>query len=101
MMRQGWVTMSPAIKELERAIIAQHFRHGGNPVLRWMFDNVAVHVVDSAGNRTFHKGKSRDRIDGAVAAAMAVSRASMGDRSASVFDVPADQFDPSLFIWKI
>lgn len=33
-MRQGWVTMAPAVKELERAIIGRRFRHGGHPVLR-------------------------------------------------------------------
>jgi phage terminase large subunit-like protein len=99
-MRQGWLSMAPAVKELERAIVGKRFRHGGNPVLRWCFDNVAVHV-DSAGNRTMHKGKSRDRIDGAVAAAMAVSRASMGDRATSIFDVPPDQFDASAFLWNL
>lgn len=77
-MRQGWVTMAPAIKELERAIIARRFRHGSNPVLRWCFENVSVEV-DKAGNKSMHKGKSRDRIDGAVAAAMAVGRASVGE----------------------
>lgn len=76
-MRQGWVTMVPAIKELERAIVGRRFRHGGNPVLRWNFENIAVER-DKAGNMSFHKGKSRDRIDGAVAAAMAVARASAG-----------------------
>jgi hypothetical protein len=45
---------------------------------------VAVHT-DSAGNRVFHKGKSRDRIDGAVACAMAVSRAAAGD-GGSIYD---------------
>lgn len=54
------------------------FRHGGNPVLRWCFENVSVEV-DKAGNKSMHKGKSRDRIDGAVAAAMAVGRASVGE----------------------
>ncbi len=76
-MRQGWVTMAPAIKELERAIVGRNFRHGGNPVLRWNFENIVVER-DKAGNLSFHKGKSRDRIDGAVAAAMAVARASAG-----------------------
>jgi phage terminase large subunit-like protein len=75
--RQGWRSMGPAIAELERAIIGRTFRHGGNPVLRWCFDNVAVQD-DGKGNRSFHKGKSRDRIDGAVAAAMAVARAAAG-----------------------
>lgn len=86
-MRQGWRTMAPAIQTLERAIIGGNFRHGGNPVLRWNFQNVAVHT-DSAGNRAFHKGKSTDRIDGAVAAAMAVARAEAGDGGISVFDAP-------------
>ncbi len=84
-MRQGWVTMAPAIKELERAIVGGKFRHGGHPVLRWNFDNIAVEI-DKAGNKAFHKGKSRDRIDGAVAAAMAVARAATGNDQTSIYD---------------
>jgi phage terminase large subunit-like protein len=84
-MRQGWVTMAPAIKELERAIIGRKFRHGAHPVLRWNFDNVAVEK-DKAGNKSFHKGKSRDRIDGAVATAMAVARAAAGESNRSLYD---------------
>ena len=48
-MRQGWVTMAPAVKELERAIIAGRFRHGGHPVLRWNFDNIAVETASARG----------------------------------------------------
>ena len=70
--RQGWVSMAPAVKELERAILARRFKHGGHPILRWNFDNIVLHV-DQAGNRSFHKGKSGGKIDGAVAAAMAVA----------------------------
>ncbi|WAJ26275.1 terminase large subunit [Antarcticirhabdus aurantiaca] len=96
-MRQGWVTMAPAIKELDRAIVAGRFRHGGHPVLRWNFDNIAA-KTDPAGNVTFDKGKSRDRIDGAVAAAMAVGRAAAGGgEEKSIFEdtaVPAD-----LLVW--
>ncbi len=88
-MRQGWMTMAPAVKELERAIVGKRFTHGAHPVLRWNFDNIAVHT-DTAGNRMFHKGKSRDRIDGAVACAMAVARAAAGDAGGSVFDSPDD-----------
>lgn len=84
-MRQGWVTMAPAIKELERAIVGGTFRHGGHPVLRWNFDNIAVET-DKAGNKAFHKGKSKDRIDGAVAAAMAVARAAAGEAGGSIYD---------------
>ncbi|MCE7031001.1 terminase TerL endonuclease subunit [Jiella avicenniae] len=78
-MRQGWVTQSPALNTLERAIVAGKFQHGGHPVLRWCFQNVAIHT-DSAGNRTMHKGKSTDRIDGAVATWMAVSRAAANEQ---------------------
>lgn len=76
--RQGWVSMAPAVKELERAIIGGRFRHGGHPVLRWNFENVQLHI-DQAGNRSFHKGKSGNKIDGAVATAMAVARCAAGE----------------------
>lgn len=95
-MRQGWVTMAPAIKELERAIIAGRFQHGGHPVLRWNFENVAVET-DKAGNVSFHKGKSRDRIDGAVAAAMAVARAQAGEDDRSIYDT--DERPHGLMVW--
>ncbi|WP_246704476.1 terminase large subunit [Rhizobium sp. P32RR-XVIII] len=84
-MRQGWVTMGPAIRELEKAILAGKFQHGGDPILRWNFDNIAIQD-DGKGNRSFHKGKARDKIDGAVAAAMAVGRAATGDDHRSVYN---------------
>jgi phage terminase large subunit-like protein len=93
-MRQGWVTMAPAVKELERAIVGRRFRHGGHPILRWHFDNVAVET-DKAGNRQFHKGKSRDRIDGAVACAMAVARCAAGATGRSSYD----DFDGDIEDW--
>lgn len=86
--RQGWVSMAPAVKELERAILARELRHAGNSVLRWNFANVQIET-DKAGNRQMHKGKSGNKIDGAVACAMAVARAAIGDES-SVYD--ADWF---------
>jgi phage terminase large subunit-like protein len=73
-MRQGWVTMSPAIKQTEILVRKKQLRHGGNPVLRWMFSNVAL-KRDSHDNLSLHKGRSADRIDGIVALAMAVGRA--------------------------
>jgi len=90
--RQGWVTQSPALNELERVILSHRFLHGGHPVLRWCFGNVAIHT-DSAGNRTMHKGKSTDRIDGAVAAWMAVSRAAAGEHK-TIYD--SDSWTPEM-----
>lgn len=91
-MRQGWVTMAPAIKELERAIIGRKFQHGAHPVLRWNFGNIAVET-DKAGNKTFHKGKSKDKIDGAQAAAMAVGRAFAGGDTRSFYNNAAVAVD--------
>ncbi|PTX04613.1 terminase large subunit [Pararhodobacter aggregans] len=94
--RQGWVTMGPAIKELERAILAGKFRHGGHPVLRWNFANIAIQD-DGKGNKSFNKSKSSEKIDGAVATAMAVARAAQGEDNRSVYDTE-DRSD-GLMIW--
>lgn len=93
-MQLGWVTQSPALNELERAIVGRKLRHGGHPVLRWNFSNVAIQT-DPAGNRTMHKGRSRDRIDGAFATWMAVSRAAAG-AGGTVYDAP--DFDPAMMV---
>lgn len=86
-MRQGWVTQSPALNVLEKIVIDRHLKWD-SPVLRWCMENVAIHT-DSAGNRTMHKGKSRDRIDLAVALWMAVSRAAAHEQT-SFYD--SDRF---------
>lgn len=92
--RQGWVSMAPAVMELERAILSRQLRHGGHPVLRWNFSNIQVET-DKAGNRMFHKGKSGNKIDGAVAAAMAVARASAGE---SQFITDQDWFTDDMYM---
>lgn len=95
-MRQGWVTQSPALNLLERAIVSGKFQHGGHPVLRWCFANVAI-STDSAGNRLMNKCKSTDRIDGAAASWMAVSRAATGDDSRSIYEDTNSRPDGLLF----
>jgi phage terminase large subunit-like protein len=85
--RQGFISMSPACDEVERAIVNGKFYHAGNPILRWNFDNVAV-VKDAAGNRKFDKSKSRDKIDGAVAALMAVRFAAIYQDNLSRYNDP-------------
>ncbi|KIZ41433.1 MULTISPECIES: terminase TerL endonuclease subunit [Rhodopseudomonas] len=82
-MRQGWVTQSPALNIVERAVIGRNLKWN-SPVLRWCVENVAIHT-DSAGNRVMHKGKSRDRIDLAVTLWMALVRASAGDSNVSIY----------------
>lgn len=68
---QGFVSMSPALRELEARLLAKGLRHGRQPVLTMCAAN-AVTVTDDAGNRKFTKGKASGRIDGMVALAMAV-----------------------------
>lgn len=70
-MRQGFVSMSPPLKELLRMILQDKLRHGGNPVLRWNADSCAG-VTDAAENIKLDKSKSTARIDGMVATVMAL-----------------------------
>ncbi len=73
-MGQGFISMAAPMKELERRLLARKLRHGGNPVLRWMADNVAV-KQDPAGNLKPDKASSQGKIDGIVALVMALDRA--------------------------
>lgn len=72
--RQGYQTMSEPTKEMARIVKAGRLRHGGNPVLRWMADNIVV-KTDPAGNIKPDKDKSKKKIDGIVAMIMALSLA--------------------------
>lgn len=68
---QGYVSMSPAIRELESRLLQGKLKHGNHPVLN-MCSNNAMITFDSTGNRKFEKQKSTGRIDGMVALAMAI-----------------------------
>jgi len=68
---QGFVSMSPALRELETRLLRSSLKHGNHPVLEMCAKNATV-VNDTAGNRKFIKGKATGRIDGMVALAMAV-----------------------------
>ena len=68
---QGFVSMSPALRELESKLLGAKLKHGGQPVLEMCAKNATV-VADPAGNRKFIKGRATGRIDGMVALAMAV-----------------------------
>lgn len=71
---QGFASMSPPMKELERLVISHKIAHGNNPVMNWMADNV-VAQIDAAGNIKPDKEKSREKIDGIVALIMGLDRA--------------------------
>jgi phage terminase large subunit-like protein len=89
---QGFASMSAPTKELERRVLAQEINHGGNPVLRWMASNVSI-KQDPAGNMKPDKSKSTERIDGIVAALMALGRVmESDDERGSVYDGGAFMF---------
>lgn len=83
---QGYKDMSPPSKELMKLILEKKMAHGGNPVLRWMMDNIFV-KTDPAGNIKPDKEKSTEKIDGAVALIMALDRAIRNQNNiGSVYD---------------
>ncbi|MFV8127532.1 terminase large subunit [Streptomyces syringium] len=75
--RQGFATMSPVMKEIQRLVLGgtpeePALRHGGHPVARWCVDNLAV-AMDPAGNVKPDKANSGDKIDGVSALATAMA----------------------------
>lgn len=71
-MGQGFQSMSPALRDLESALLNGRIAHGGHPVLEMCARNATVQA-DPAGNRKLSKVKSHGRIDGMQALAMAMS----------------------------
>ena len=70
---QGFASMSTLTKEFYRLLMEGNIIHGGHPVLRWMAGNVVVET-DAAENIKVTKAKSKEKIDGIVAAIMALDR---------------------------
>jgi phage terminase large subunit-like protein len=68
---QGFVSMSPALRQLESLLLEKRLRHGGHPVLNMCAHNATVQT-DPSENRKFVKAKASGRIDGMVALSMAV-----------------------------
>lgn len=67
---QGTASMTPALRELEVRLLNEKLKHGNHPVLSMC--NANSIVVGDSGARKFDKNKTRGRIDGMVALAMAI-----------------------------
>ena len=65
--------IGPVCQELERRLLDRKINHGGNPILRFMIDSVAVRV-DHDGNMKPDKDKSQGKIDGVVSMIYALDR---------------------------
>ena len=76
---QGHATMNAPMKEMQRLMLLgkrgnPKLRHGGNPVMTWMVDNLAV-KIDPSGNVKPDKENAADKIDGVSALATSMSEA--------------------------
>lgn len=85
--KQTPLLMGLAAADLERTVNSRKFRHDGHPILRSHFDNVKARIGNT-DLKFMQKGRPTDRIDGATAAAMAVSRAAANDNTPSAWDDP-------------
>lgn len=78
--------LSEPTKELQSSVVQGNVRHGGNPVLRWMADCMTI-KSDINGNVRPVKPdrlKSSKRIDGMVAAVMAIGRVIRNDNDGTI-----------------
>ncbi len=71
---QGFASMSPPAKELEKLILEQKIVFPDNPALKWCFGNV-IAETDAAGNLKPSKARSREKIDLVVSSIMALDGA--------------------------
>lgn len=83
---QAYGSLSYPLKEMLRLVLVGRFVHGGNPVARWMVDNLAV-AMDPSGNVKPDKASAADKIDG-VAAAVNALKECMDTEAAEKVNAP-------------
>jgi len=66
--------IGPVCLEFERRLIKKKINHGGNPILRFAIDSVAMRAADIDGNRKPDKDKSQGKIDPVIASLYALDR---------------------------
>lgn len=78
---QNYNRYTPVCVEFEAVLADGSIRHGGNPILRWMADNVAIHQRTDGKMmpKKPDRMKSQKRIDGIIAGLMATSEAMRSD----------------------
>ncbi|MDV7397944.1 terminase TerL endonuclease subunit, partial [Arthrospira platensis SPKY1] len=84
---QGFISMDHPCQELYKLAYQNRLHHGGNPILRWMAGNVVIKMNES-GLIKMDKMRSKDKIDGMVALAMALGVALM----------PEEQNEESIYL---
>jgi phage terminase large subunit-like protein len=61
-------------QELERLLLLKKLNHGGNPILRWMADNVSVKINPTGGGKSPNKANSQGKIDGIIGILLGLDR---------------------------
>lgn len=89
--RQGFRSMSPAMKEIEQLARGKKILHNGHPILRWNVGNVEVKTDENENIRPV-KGKGIERIDGLVAMINAMARAILNTPKTDVSRYAEEQF---------
>jgi len=82
--RQGFASLTGAMKELDRLYLEGLLDHGGDEVLTWCASNVVARP-DDAGNIKPSKGKSNEKIDDYCALLNAIA-VSLGEESSPYSD---------------
>ena len=78
---QGYRSMTGPSKLFEAAVLDSRIVHDRNPVLVWNVESCQVEQ-DAAGNIKPSKARSHQKIDGVVAAVMAMGRSGLAEKSA-------------------
>lgn len=84
-MRPTVLNFSEPMKQFEALVLSGKLRHCGDPVLTWMVSNVVCHR-DAKDNIYPRKERPEMKIDGVVAAIMALGRAMVRGDSGSLDD---------------
>ena len=90
---QGFYSMAAPAKEFEERMIGGRLAHGNNPVLRWMASNARAREDDAGNIKPIKPEKNSGlKVDGIVAAIMALGRAIVADEE------PAEKESRAIFI---
>lgn len=84
--RQTVQNMSEPMKQLEALVLSGKLHHNGDPILTWMVSNVVCHT-DAKDNIYPRKERPENKIDGVIAALMAIGRMLATQPKASIYDI--------------
>lgn len=80
--RQAPMFYTQPLIQVENLVLTRKLTHDANPVMTWMISNVVVTVSRVTGLKHPSKQREENKIDGPVAALMALGRAMLNDSGA-------------------